>query len=163
MAGSVLSTLTQFVRFLCGWLSQFVFSLTAFTIPLIYLGPSSPSCVHLGLLLHTLSKYQSHMYTQCLSAFIQSKELFMCWKCLGAVSHRERIVSTAQSRLLPSSCVWPVALGSGRHGGMCVYVYVGICMGVYHPSGVEQLFYQQKFREFPDLKFLSSQTVITYF
>lgn len=61
----------------------------------------------------------------------------------GQSSHRERIVSTAQSSWLPSSCAWPVSLGSSGHGGICVYVWVGICIGVCHPSGVEQLFYLQ--------------------
>lgn len=49
----------------------------------------------------------------------------MCWKGVGAVSHRGMIVSTAQSSWLPSSCAWPVSLGSLRHGGMCV------CLGGY--------------------------------
>lgn len=100
-------------------------------------------------ILRTHSKYQSVMYTRSLSAFIQSKELFMCWTGVGAVSHRGRIVSTAQSSWLPSSCAWPVSLGSLRHSGMCVYVWVGVCIGVCHPSGVEQLFYQQGSESFP--------------
>lgn len=44
-----------------------------------------------------------------------------------------------------------VVLGSFRLGGMCVYVLVGICIGVCHPSGVEQLFYQQASESFPGL------------
>lgn len=90
-----------------------------------------PVCVRGKDLPHSLIKYQSSMYTHSLSAFIQSKELFMCWKGVGAVSHRERIVSTAQSRWLPSSCARPVALGSFSHGGMCVCVCVWVNLGGY--------------------------------
>lgn len=82
----------------------------------------------------------SPMYTKPLHSV---KGTFHVLKgCVGAVRHRERIVSSAQSSLLPSSSAWPVSLGSSRHGGMCVYVGVGFCLGACHPSGVEQLFYQ---------------------
>lgn len=77
---------------------------------------------------YTHIKPQSHMYTLGFSAFIQSKELFMCWKDRvmgggGQSVHRERIVSSAQSSRLPSSCAWPVSLGSFWPGWVCVCVF----------------------------------------
>ena len=96
------------------------------------------------------------MNTQSLSAFIQSKGLFMCWKGVGAVSHRGRIVSTAQSSWLPSSCAWPVALGSFRRGGLCVCV----CLGGYLYRRMPPIWgwtavLSTKFREFPFLDSIS--------
>lgn len=70
-------------------------------------------------LTYTLITYQLPMYTLSLSALIQSKKLFMCSKGVGAVSHRETIVSATQMSCLPSSCAWPVSLGSFGLGGMC--------------------------------------------
>lgn len=101
---------------------------------------------------HTLVQYQLPVYTQTPSALVESKEHFMCLKGVGAARHRERPVSAAQTSWLPSSCAQPVAFGSFRHGGMCMCIFVWvICIGVCHPSGDEQLFYQQGSESFPAL------------
>lgn len=103
----------------------------------------------------------SPMYTKPPSLHSVKGTFHVLKGCVGAVHHRERIVSSAQSSPLPSSCAWPVSLGSFRHGGMCVWV--GFCLGVCHPSGVEQLFYQQVQRVSDLNSFSSWKKVWTYF
>lgn len=115
----------------CVWLGlnySVVFNIINVPV-LISLVPSSADLVCWRDVSYTLIRYQSPMYTERLSAFIQSKELWLnegiCWKGVGAVGHRERIVSSAQWSFLPSSCARPWFLAAlDLVGCVCMFWWV---------------------------------------